>query len=116
MTFSYDKKTQQSYNNILEERTYRTAQPKVVFPETDKCLTLQKRVTYHHHEDVGNFHFVCSPNIIRLTSFLGRRSSDGTIIVYSVILLTLETSSTDFDKPPRPRLWNAQSYELVPSS
>ena len=71
MTFSYDKKTQQSYNNILEERTYRTAQPKVPFPESDKCLTVQKRVTYHHHEDVGNFHFVCSPNINK-TNFLFR--------------------------------------------
>jgi len=39
MTFSYDKKTQQSYNNILEERTYRTAQPKVPFPDLgEKCF------------------------------------------------------------------------------
>jgi hypothetical protein len=29
MTFSYDKKTQASYNNILEDRPFRTAQPKV---------------------------------------------------------------------------------------
>ena len=58
MTFSYDKKTQQSYNNILEERTYRTAQPKVFLLILTLLLTLQKRVTYHHHEDVGNFHFV----------------------------------------------------------
>jgi len=30
MTFSYDKKTQASYNNILEDKPFRTAQPKVL--------------------------------------------------------------------------------------
>jgi hypothetical protein len=29
MTLSYDQKTQESYNGILEEKRYRTAQPKV---------------------------------------------------------------------------------------
>jgi hypothetical protein len=33
MTFSYDKKTQDSYNNILEDKPYRTAQPKVSLPQ-----------------------------------------------------------------------------------
>ena len=31
MTISYDKKTQESYN-VLEDRPYRTAQPKVFTP------------------------------------------------------------------------------------
>ena len=29
MTFSYDKKTQASYNNILEDKPFRSARPKV---------------------------------------------------------------------------------------
>jgi len=38
MTLTYDKKTQDSYNNILEDKPYRTAQPKVSIPE-DAYLT-----------------------------------------------------------------------------
>lgn len=61
-TVSYDKRTQESYNGILEEKPYRTAQPRVRFKSVFCQLTfMQKRVTYHHHEDVGNFHFVCRP-------------------------------------------------------
>lgn len=30
-TISYDTKTQESYNNILDDRPYRSAQPKVFY-------------------------------------------------------------------------------------
>lgn len=67
MTIGYDKKTQASYAGILEDKPFRTAQPKVsTLPLSQiklprSALIAQKRVTYHHHEDVGNFHFVLPP-------------------------------------------------------
>lgn len=54
-------------------------------------------MTYHHHEDVGNFHFVDSLDL-SVDLMVGRGTSDGTHIYIFEDSVDLETASVDSDE------------------
>ena len=63
-TLSYDRRTHESYGELPEKRSFRTAPPKVKYfyfcrfgTESD-YVPIKTRITYHYNEGVGNFHFV----------------------------------------------------------
>jgi len=83
MTISYDKKTQESYN-VLEDRPYRTAQPKVfICWELSFCTFPQNRVTNGRARDIRWYYILAG------------------------LVLMVETASVDFDKSSRPCIWDA---------
>jgi hypothetical protein len=109
-TISYDKKTHDSYTNILDDRPYRSAQPRARFPIAS--ILLRVLTTPAETCDLSSSRRCREFSLCMYLSIKSNSRAKGIRWYYNVILsppLTAETSSTDINQPPCTGIWNAQT-------